>query len=160
MVSPSKVKWFVSFLLAVLVLVLGLKGGSWGSTYAANNTVDLAPSITRIEPAGVPVGSPYIVMVITGAGFEINKNPRIRLTSPGADVILDKPLFVLPDAISQLIPENYFSEPTIFDLSVVQSSAHTIPVIPVDPDYDEVSNIVKFTVYEPDLIFIPLINKQ
>jgi hypothetical protein len=160
MILPYRIKWFVSVLLALGVLALGLVGGSWGTSYAAN-TEKLAPYIDKIEPAKVKVGTSYIVMIITGSGFEINKNARVRLTAVGIDEILDAPITTLPDAISQLIPGTYLAEPRTYDLYVVQSGADipTIPTIPIWPGVDEVSNPVPFIVYQPELIFIPILNK-
>ncbi len=160
MISTARVKWLVSILLAACVLVLALLGGKWGTSYAAENSLALAPHIDRIQPAAVRVGSPDVVMIVTGSGFEINKNPRVRLTTPLTDVVLAAPLQILPNALSQLIPGSYFTEPITYTLTVVQSNPGTVPTIPIDPDYDEVSNPVPFKVYEPLLIYISLVHKN
>jgi len=158
MISASRMRWIFSFILAAIVLGLGLVGGPWGTSYAAENQVNLALTIVKIQPAIVRVGSPGIVLLITGSGFEVNKNPRVRLTAPGIDVLLAEPLYVLPTAIYQFIPSSYFDDLITYDVYVVQSTPGSIPTIPIDPGYDEVSNSVPLTVTQP--MFIPMIMKQ
>lgn len=159
MISRSSTKWTISLILSFCLLILALIGGNWGSTYAASTKDTLLPYINRIEPAAVQVGSPYIVMIITGGNFDINKNPRIRLTAPGLDQILEAPLMVLPDGISQIIRPQYLVSPITYELFVVQSSSGSIPTIPIEPGWDEISNPARFVVYEPEYIHIPIVKK-
>jgi hypothetical protein len=160
MMAKSRAKWILSFLVGAILLVLGFIGGSWGRSYAAVEINNPDPQITRIDPSGVPVGSNDIVMVISGSGFEIDKIPRVMLTAPGmTDVILDAPQTVLPNGISQFIGKEYFTQPILYTLYVVQSNHlpnPTIPTIPITP-WDEQSNPLPFLVFEPYIL--PLVYK-
>ena len=160
MVSPGYIKWIGSILIAGLMLILGLTGGNWGTSYAADGGINTTPIIDHIQPERVPVGTPWLLLFISGSDFDINEKARVMLTTPGGDVILAEPYVTLPDAIYQYIPGDYFLEPTVYLLSVVQSDINTIPTIPIIPIHDEVSNAVQFIVYNAELVYIPIITKQ
>ncbi len=157
MSTASKIEWLVSLVIGVIVLVLALVGGKWGTTYASDSQIFIVPSIDHIEPAAIPVGSAYKVIIIFGANYN-QCSIWVRITGPGVDDILE-PLQVLPDAISQLIEAKYFTEPRVYSLYVVNSTACTVPIAPYDPSWDEISNAVTLTVYQPVWTFLPLVQR-
>jgi hypothetical protein len=154
-----KLKWLISITLAGILLVLGLMGGNWGTTYAADDQVNAAPIIDRIQPSAVRVGSPYIVMIIHGENFINDGFTRVKLTAPGYEVMLEPPQQILPDGISQVILPDLLDEPIIYTVTVVHSIAQTIPTVPIVPPYDEVSNPVQFAVYVPQYAYLSIIHK-
>ncbi len=157
MSTASKLKWLVSMVLGALVLVLALVGGKWGTTYASDSGVLTAPVVDRIVPNKIPVGSQSKVVIIVGANFnQCSIWPRI--TDPGLDVILDT-LQILPDAISVPLDASYFSEPTVYSVTVVNSIYCTAPVAPYLPEWDEISNAVTLTIFEPVRSFLPIVRR-
>jgi hypothetical protein len=159
MYSSMKLKWFVSITLAGILLVLGLMGGNWGITYAANDKVNAAPIIDRIQPSAVRVGSPYIVMIIHGENFMNDGFTRVKLTATGFEEMLESPQQVLPDGIGQVILPDLLDEPKLYTLTVVHSTANTVPTIPIVPIKDEESNPVLFSVYVPQYAYLSIIHK-
>ena len=157
MYSTSKIKWFGSIILASIILILALMGGEWGTNYSASAAVNVPPYIVSIDPSAVLAGSPYKVMVITGQSFGDMTDTRVRLTAVGYDDIL-APLLVFPDAISVVIPAALLIEPKVYTVTVVMSTADTVPTIPITP-WDEESNPVPFTVYEGQFHYLPIINR-
>jgi hypothetical protein len=134
-------------------------GGNWGTTYAADDQVNAAPIIDRIQPSAVRVGSPYIVMIIHGENFINDGFTRVKLTAPGFVEMLEPPQQILPDGISQVILPDLLDEPIIYTVTVVHSIAQTIPTIPIVPPYDEESNPVPFAVYVPQYAYLSIVHK-
>ena len=84
MFSSLKIKWFASIILAGIFLALGMMGGNWGTSYAADASVNLAPVIDKITPSSAPVGSsPYVVVIIDGSGFGTIFNTAVYITAIG-----------------------------------------------------------------------------
>ena len=158
MFTKSKLKWFGSIILAGTLLVLALMGGKWGTTYAADSSINAAPYIDYIVPSEVQAGSPYFMMIIFGENFGTLENTRVRLTAIGYDEMLP-PTQVLPDGISVVIAADLLVVPKLYTVMVVKSTYGTIPTIPTIPPWDETSNPVPFTVYEPQYIHLPIIYK-
>jgi hypothetical protein len=160
MLTKNRIKWVASIILGGILLVLGMAGGNWGTSFAADASVNVAPLIDHIQPSAVPAGSPYRVMIIYGENFGTSRQAiRVRLTSTGIDILLDEPLQVLPDGISQVIPADYLIEPIVYTLTVIRSNPGTVPILPPNPIYDEESNPVPFIVYEPLPMPLPIIYK-
>jgi len=156
MFSSSKIKWFASIILAGIFLALGMMGGNWGTSYAADASVNLAPVIDKITPSSAPVGSPYVVVIIDGSGFGTIFNTAVYITAIGFEDVLT-PSFILPDGISVVIPAELLIEPKLYMIYVVRSNANTVPSIPLVPPWDEVSNPAPFTVYEPVYQYLPIV---
>jgi hypothetical protein len=157
MLSTVKIKWLGSLFLAGIMLVSALMGGNWGSINAADASVNIAAIVERIQPSAVHVGSQYIVMIIYGDNFVNDDYTRVRLTAPGFDKILEPPQQILPDGISQVIPASLLVEPKVYSLTVVHSTAQTVPTIPIVPPQDEESNPVPFVVFVPHYVNLPML---
>jgi len=160
MFTTSKFKWIGSIILAGTLLVLAIFGGTWGTSYAADASVNVAPVISYIDPFAVPVGSPDTIIEIWGSNFGTTTDTRVRLTGGGFDELYP------PDEISTgrivvTIPALLLDQPTLYILTVIKSKSGTIPTIPTipNPPDDEISNPVPFTVYGPDT-YLPIIQKN
>jgi hypothetical protein len=131
-------------------------GGKWGTTNSASAGVNLTPFIESINPSSVQAGSPNIIMIIVGSGFGDMTDTRVRLTAVGFDELFE-PLQVLKDEIWVVIPAELLIEPTVYTVTVVWSTVHTIPVVP-PTEWDEESNPKPFTVFIPHYIPIMFSN--
>jgi hypothetical protein len=160
MFTTSKIKWFGTVIVAGILLLLAMLGGKWGTSYAADASINAAPYIDNIVPSAVPAGSPYIIMIISGGNFGTLADTRVRLKADedGYDDLL-LPLQVLPDGISVIISTDLLVVPKLYTVTVVKSTSGTVPTIPTIPPWDEVSNPVPFTVFEPTGIYLPIISK-
>jgi hypothetical protein len=159
MFSSSKLTWYGSLSLAGIFLVLGMMGGKWGTSYVASASVNAVPVIDYIVPPSVPAGSSNIIMIIGGSGFGDIFNTAVYLTAIGYEDVLT-PYQVLTDGISVSIPADLLDVPKLYTVYVVWSNADTIPTIPLVPPWDEVSNPVPFTVYNPIYQYLPIITKM
>jgi hypothetical protein len=155
MFTTPKIKWFGSIVLAGTLLVVALMGGKWGTTYSASASVNVAPVIVSIDPSAVPAGSPDTTMIIIGSNFGDMTDTRVRLTGIGVDLLIE-PLEVLPDGLSVIIPDTLLTAPTLYIITVVKSTPHSIPTIPITP-WDEESNPVPFFVYGVSNLHLPII---
>ena len=159
MLATYKIKWYGSLILAGVLLTLALTGGKWGTTYSARASVAVAPHIDSIIPSLVPAGSPDIVLIITGSNFGDSTDTRVRLVENEVDILLE-PLQVLPDGISVIIADTLLVDPTLYSITVVKSTKHTIPTIPILPPWDEESNPASFFVYGPSFIHLPIVTNN
>ena len=161
MLTTSKIKWLGSIILAGTLLVLAMMGGNWGTSYAADNSVNVAPTITSIIPSLIRVGSASKVVIVVGTDFGDIKDTRVRLVGNGVDQIIEETLQVIETGISIRIPATLLAVPTSYTLTVIKSSIHhTIPTIPLwPPPYDEVSNSLTLTVYTPVFTYLPCIKR-
>ena len=159
MFAPSKIKWLGSIALAGVLLTLAFFGGTWGTNYSARASVNIAPIIESLTPASVLAGSPDTVVIISGSNFGDIGNTRVRLQGNGVDIMVE-PLEVLPDGISVIISDTLLVDPTLYIVTVVTSNADTVPIIPIQPPWDEESNQVPFFVYGASYILLPIINNN
>jgi len=159
MLATSKIKWLGSIILAGILLVLAMMGGNWGTTYAADNSVNVAPIITSLIPSAIRVGSPDTVVIVIGSEFGDILDTRVRLVGNGVDQIIEETLQVIKNGISIRIPANLLASPNLYILTVIKSSKHTIPTIPIWPPFDEVSNSITLTVYTPLFTYLPCIKR-
>ena len=156
----SRNKWIVSLILGGTLLVLALIGGKWHTTYAADAGINQVPTITSISPEAVPAGRGDLTLVITGSGFGTSVDfIRVWLHDVDHDYIA-APLFVIDNGISVVITDTLMVAPDTYTIKVVKSNSLSVPTVPPDPDYDEVSNAVDFVVFTPFDIYIPIINKH
>ena len=161
MFTTSKIKWFGSIILAGILLVLAIFGGKWGTSYVAGASVNVAPIITAINPSSVPAGSPDTWLIIWGSNFGTLLDTRVRLTGVGFDQLFT-PREIRQDRIIVILPASLLVDPNLYTLTVIKSkygTIPTIPTIPVPPD-DEISNPVPFTVFERQLMYLPLMYKN
>jgi VCBS repeat-containing protein len=114
------------------------------------------PFIASINPFIVDAGSPDITIIIFGSNFGDITDTRVRLK--GFDTLLT-PLQVLSNGISIKITADQLAKPNIYILTVIKSTIHMIPIIPLTP-YDQESNPVPFTVFGTRYIYIPIITKN
>jgi len=156
MFTTNKIKWLGTLTLAVVLLVLALIGGNWGTTFAADLSALQAPRIDSIEPKGIKVGSPKIWILIRGANFGDSVDTRVRLSGMNYDEMIE-PFTIFPDYIYIEAETKFFSQPETYIITVVRSTSHTIPTIPTIDPIDLVSNKVDFTVFIPN--YLPVISK-
>ena len=155
----SKIKWLASIVLAAVLLTLALMGGKWGTSYAANAGVYVAPIIDVIRPNWAPVGSPDKLVIITGSNFGNDPNDvRVRVTGTFTDCLI-APLQVIDTGISFVITDTLLIEPAAYSLMVMKSTIHTVPILPIPPNM-EISNPVDFYVIVPITVYLPLATKN
>lgn len=159
MLATSKSKWLGSIILAGTLLALALMGGNWGTSYAADNSVNVPPNITSLIPSAIRVGSPSTVVIVVGSGFGSISDTRVRLVGNGIDQIVEETLQVIETGISIRIPANLLASPNLYILTVIKSNKQTIPTIPIWPPYDEISNSTMLTVYTPVFTYLPCIKR-
>jgi len=159
MLTTSKIKWLGSIILAGTLLVLAMMGGNWGTSYAADNSVNVAPTITSIIPSLIRVGSASKVVIVVGTDFGDIKDTRVRLVGNGVDQIIEETLQVIETGISIRIPATLLAVPTLYSLTAIKSNKQTIPTIPLWPAHDEVSNSITLTVYTPVFTYLPCIKR-
>lgn len=159
MLATSKSKWLGSIILAGTLLALALMGWNWGTSYAADNSVNVAPTITSIIPSAIRVGSPDTVVIVIGTEFGDIGDTRVRLVGNGVDQIIEDTLQVITNGISVRIPATLLTVPATYTLTVIKSNKHTIPTIPIWPPFDEVSNSITLTVYTPVFTYLPCIKR-
>ncbi len=156
MLTASKNKWLISLFIAGILLALALFGGTWGTTYAADNEVILAPQINFINPTEIAVGSPDTPFFIQGSGFGSSNDTGVRVEGNGVDNIYYG--LVYPTMIFGSFPADLFGSPTVYNITVVMSVPKTVPTIPITP-YDVESNIVPLRVYETQFMYLPTVTK-
>ena len=160
MTPVSKTKWILSIILGGILLVLGLAGGSWQITYAADGAaVNADPIINFIYPNKVPAGSDNVMMVIAGENFGyVEDFIRVWVQDQTYNYTIT-PVNVIDTGIGVIITDTLLVSPNLYTIRVVKSNGQSIPTIPPNPIYDQVSNAVDFLVYQPRYIFMPLITK-
>ncbi len=157
MARTTILKWIVGISLAGVLLILGLTGGVWGTTYTADAGIDANPSINAVYPAIVAAGSPDKVIVITGSNFGNKDDTGVRLVANGFDQIL-RPIAVVQDGLSVNITHTLMTEPIVYNLTVVRSDLPSIPTIPIVPIWDHESNVLTFTVIQALNFYLPIIS--
>ncbi len=160
MLATPRVKWLTSIVLAGVLLVLSMMGGQWGLNYSAKAGVNFNPIIYWINPIKVAAGSPRTLMIVNGANFGDLTDTALRIKGLNtvADDILT-PLFVASNGMSVWVDASYLVNPnTSYLISVVMSTVHTTPTVPVSP-WDVESNPKAFDVYQPLFSFLPIIRK-
>ncbi|OGO14581.1 MAG: hypothetical protein A2032_04470 [Chloroflexi bacterium RBG_19FT_COMBO_49_13] len=158
MSATNKIKWSGSIILAGTLLVLAMMGGTWGTTYAADPGLNAAPIIDSIDPTGTYARSPDRLIYIYGANFGNQSNTRVRITGIGVDQIA-RPEDYSPGRIIVVITDTLLIEPTYYNITVVKSTLPSIPTIPLEPEWDQESNQVIFTVYEGKTNYLPFISR-
>lgn len=161
----SKGKWIGSLILASILLILAMIGGTWGTTYAAEVNQELTPVITSITPFEIEVGrTTDVIMRVHGYNFEDEnlslEHTSVRLSDGGTDMILEvynNQKFSTD--IYVRISASLFTVPNIFYITVVKSTVGTTPTVPILPAYDLVSNAVPFNVYQVQPKYIPVVFK-
>ena len=159
MLATSKIKWLGSIILAGILLVLAMMGGKWGATYAADDSVNALPFIKSIIPSVIKAGSADTVVIVVGSDFGNMGDTRVRLVGNGVDQIVEETLQVIQNGISIRIPAILLAGPNLYTLTVIKSTQHSIPTIPLWPPFDEVSNGITLTVYVPLLTYLPCIKR-
>lgn len=160
MLTQPKIKCLVSIILAGFLLALALLGGNWGMSYTAEASTNADPFLASISPSRVAARSADKVIVAYGLNFGVITDTGFRLTDSDYDNIL-LPISVVPNGLSVRIDSALLTEPTVYTTTVVVSGreeGHTIPVLPLWP-FDLQSNPLLFTVFEPDRMFMPLIQR-
>jgi hypothetical protein len=155
MFTKTRIKWGVTIIMAGVILVLSLLGGKWGTTYAADSGVSVAPSIDYIIPTAVKAGSPSTILVIAGSNWGDFHNTAVRILGNGIDEIII-PFAITSTRIWITVPFTMLVSPTTYNISVVMSTGNTLPTIPFTP-WDVESLPVTFTVYTPILTYLPLV---
>ena len=158
MSATTKIKWSGSIILAGALLVLAMTGGTWGTTYAADPSLNAAPIIESINPSETYAGSPDCPIKIYGANFGNLSDTRVRITGIGVDQIA-RPDAISPGKISVVITDTLLIEPTFYIVTVVKSTLPSIPTIPLEPKWDQESNQIIFTVYEGKTNYLPFISR-
>jgi hypothetical protein len=153
MITRSKIKWVGTILVAGIALALALMGGKWGTSYAADAGVNVAPTIDEIDPHAAPVGSSSKFIVITGSNFGSVSNTAVRVKDTTTDISLT-PVAVLVDGLIVNFPASLFTSETVYQVTVVIYSG-TIPTI---PPFEE-SNSLPFVVFIPRSMYFPVISK-
>jgi hypothetical protein len=157
--STASRKWIVSLILGGILVALALFGGKWQATYAANAGINQIPVIDHIEPAAIAAGSGDMMLIIFGSNFgESEDYDRVWLRDQTHDDYIT-PTNVIPDGISVLIPASFFTTPTTYTVTVVQSNGQSIPRNPPWDPYDHPSNSVDLVVYTPRHTFLPFADK-
>ena len=159
MATVYKNKWILSIILGGTLLFLAIMGGSWQISYAADDSVNVAPVINFIYPHAVPAGSGDVTMLISGENFgEVEDFIRIWVYDQDNDYSI-VPVNVIDNGIGLVITDTLVATPNIYTIRVVKSNGLSIPTIPPDPIYDLVSNPVDFIVYTAQFNFLPLITR-
>jgi hypothetical protein len=162
MFETTRIKWLGSIVLAGILLVLAMAGGTWGTSFAANGVLNEPPVINYIVPAALAAGSPDSVMIIVGSEFgESELEIRVWLKGIGSEYLF-APLSVINTGISVNLPAVMLAVPNTFIVTVIKSHIGTIPTIPTSPDpplYDHLSNSVPFEVFEAGYSYLPIISK-
>jgi len=161
MSATNKIKWLGSIILAGALLVLAMMGGTWGTTYTVDASVNAEPYIESIDPAGVYAGSPNRLIIISGTDYGNLNNTGVRLLGDTSDSLLYPLESISPLQIKVLIPSELLVEPTLYILTVIKSLTEyppTIPTVP-DPPEEEISNPVPFTVYVGQFNYLPFISR-
>jgi hypothetical protein len=159
MTAPSKYKWLASLILGGILLVLAGMGGKQETTYAAEAGINATPVIYNIYPTKAPVGSANVMMIISGVNFgEVKDFIRVWIKDPTHNYIA-VPIQVIDTGLSVMIPDILLVAPDTYTITVVKSNGLSVPTVPPDPVYDQVSNPATFFVYQPLHGYLPLIRK-
>ena len=159
MLTASRTKWIASLILGGILVVLALVGGKWQTTYAADAGVNQVPVIDHIYPSKAPAGSDNLVMIIMGSNFgQVEDFIRVWLEDADHNYTA-APIEVIDTALSVVITDTLMVAPDFYSIRVVKSNGLSVPTIPPDPIYDQVSNAVEFEVYAPLRIFLPVMDK-
>ncbi len=157
MFTKSATKWLFSFILAGVLLALALFGGTWGTTYAADDQVNLLPQINYIVPNQILAGSPATMIFVNGSGFGDNNNTAVRIQGNGVDKVFYG--LVQANGIWVTISAADLVNPTIYGVTVVMSTVDSLPTIPFLPEWDVQSNSVPLRVYVNQYFQLPLMYK-
>jgi hypothetical protein len=159
MSTTAKLKWIISLVLGGILLITAMFGGKWEPTYAADGSLNAIPEIDYIYPSAVPAGSGDVVMIIGGSNFgEVEDFIRIWIRDAQHEYNA-APMEVIETGISVVITDTLLVEPNVYSITVVKSNGLSVPTIPPNPIYDQVSNSVNFLVYEAIPAYLPIIEK-
>jgi hypothetical protein len=159
MSTGTKYRWIVSLSLGGILLVLAVIGGNWQTSYAADPGLNAAPAIDYIEPDRVKVGSSDTPMIIWGSDFGTSEDfIRVWIHDPINDYSVT-PYNVGVNYISLVVTDTLLTSPITYTIKVVKSNGQSIPTIPPNLIYDQVSNAVNFWVYAPQYIYLPITSK-
>jgi hypothetical protein len=157
MPTSSKYKWIISLIVGGIVLALALMGGKWQFSYAADGGVNAAPHIDHITPSEVPAGSGNVMLIISGANFGESKDfIRVWIKDTEHNYRAAPVSVFGTTSISVVITDTLLVEPNLYSIAVVQSNGYSIPPIPPNPIYDQVSNFVDFVVYPVKYQYLPI----
>ncbi len=159
MSTSIKHKWIVSFILGGVLLALAMLGGGWKISYASDaNTID-PPHIDSIFPDAVPAGSGNVMMIIGGTNFGVSESYiRVWIHDEEHDYKA-APFNVEDTSLSVIITDTLLVGPDIYIIKIVKSNGLSIPTVPPNPTFDQVSNAVDFIVYQPQYVYLPIIRK-
>ena len=157
MFTKSATKWLFSFILAGVLLALALFGGTWGTTYAAEEQVNLLPQINYIVPNQIEAGSPDTIVFVSGSGFGNANDTAVRIQGDGVNKVLYG--FVQSNGIWVTISAADLANPVVYSVTVLMSLPHTLPTVPTVPPYDVESNSVPLRVYINQLFQLPVLYK-
>jgi hypothetical protein len=161
MLTKTRIKWGLSFIVGGIVLALALMGGKWQFSYAADGGVNADPHIDHITPSAVPAGSGNVMLIISGANFgESEDFIRIWIKDAEHDYRAAPVSVFGTTSISVVITDTLLVEPNLYSIAVVQSNGYSIPPIPPDPEYDKESNFVDFVVFPLKYQYLPILIKQ
>jgi hypothetical protein len=159
MSAPSKYKWILSLILGGMFLVLAVVGGKWETSYAADAGLTANPEIHNIYPTELPAGSGNVMMIISGANFgETEDFIRVWIKDLTHNYKA-APIQVIDTGLSVIITDTLLVAPNTYTITVVKSNGQSVPTVPPDPIYDQVSNNAYLWVYQPLYGYLPLITK-
>ena len=155
----AKIKWVMCLILGGILLIIAMFGGKWEPTYAADGGLNAIPVVDYIYPSAVPAGSGDVVMIIGGSNFgEVEDFIRVWIRDAQHEYIA-APMEVIDTGISVVITDTILVEPTVYSITVVKSNGLSVPTIPPNPIYDQVSNSANLLVYAAIPAYLPLIEK-
>ncbi len=159
MFTSTKHKWVVSFILGGVLLALAMLGGGWKITYASDANLQPTPLINFIFPDAVPAGSGNVMLIIGGANFGfLESDIRVWIHDEEHDYTA-APFNVGDTGLSVIITNTLLASPDVYIIKVVRSNSQSVPSIPPNPSFDQVSNAVDFIVYQPQYVYLPIIRK-
>lgn len=160
MIGSIQKKWFATISLAIMILILAIIGGKWGSSYSVSASPNIAPVIDSISPALVEVRSPDTQITITGSNFGNQEDTGVFIYGGGYYRLLPPADTITPNYMTVVITDTLLVSPINFILQVVKTTDGTPPISPTLPHpNEEVSNPVRFSVWSPDTYF-PIIQKN
>jgi hypothetical protein len=160
MSTRSKYTWIASIIAGGALLILALIGGSWRVSYAADAGVNAQPAISYVYPSSVPAGTASGWMIIVGSDFgEVEDFVRIWITDTEHNSYRVTPYEVIDNVISVEITPTLLADPHLYHVAVIKSNGLSIPPVPPDLDYDQVSNWVDFLVYQTGSVYLPVIRR-
>ena len=163
MLTSTKIKWLGSITLAGILVILALMGGDWGKDFKANASEAPLPVITRLIPDRMPVRSPDKVIVVEGYIPGNEHDTAVRFSGSYFDDMLHPPE-VYEFGTSVNVTDTLMTEATVYTVTVVISrwpppDGPTIPHLPITM-YDDVSNVLTFTIFPVNEFFLPVISKK